>query len=126
MFWKAYFCLIFINYFRNYSWHSLGRSWEIIDMLIFVMAMVGFFGFCWRKRIFTRMVWAVFFPIGMLFSLYYQCVVSIHPYVAAAAGGLSLAFWAIKNIAVYAPVAVALYLYSYKCRKLWESNKPTP
>lgn len=47
---------------------SFSRIWEIIDLLVFIVAGSGLYSFVWSKKIFNSAFWKVFFVLNLIWS----------------------------------------------------------
>ena len=118
--WKAYFWVALIADLSlatfAFAFPEIYDTTEItyIDFMVSAVAMIGMFGFSYRKRIARRSFWKAQFPIILSWDLY-------------AAGG----DWTVwdsfsefsPTIAIYLtlglPLYIALYRYAFKEDETW-------
>ena len=71
MFWKIYFWLLIVLTVPSYFWQGFSRSWEIIDFILFIVAMIGLFAFSWQKKMFTQLFWKTYLPTYIIWNVFY-------------------------------------------------------
>jgi len=105
--WKIYFFFIAVISFPLYLAGASGRSAEFVtDLAFFIVLMVGFFGWAWRKRILTNLFWQIFLPVSVIWNL----------------GHAYYTFEGISTIiltAIYIPTLIAGSLYAFKSQDIW-------
>lgn len=123
MFWKIYyyfFIFIFISAYINlslqFNWGSTFRIWELINLPFMVLLLVGLHAFVWKKKIFSINFWKVFFFISLIWGIYYLYIVPIPTNFKV--DGVSQFSSALLSTILNAPLAVAIFLYSFKRKKI--------
>jgi len=121
MFWKIYFWILVVLLAFYHPSVGFPRIWEVLNLVIDVIAIVGLYGFCWEKRILARLFWRGFLPICMIWTVLYQHFIPDiqKVYVAPYPGWFELAD-RIFSLLMAILLFVALYLYAFKRSKLWE------
>ena len=121
MFWKIYFWISIVLLMFYYPTVGLSRIWEIINLLIDVLATIGLFGFCWEKKLFTKLFWRVFLPVCIIWAVVYGYFIPEPQVVYLAPDpkwfqSVDKIFSAGWNILCF----VALFLYAFRRPELWE------
>jgi hypothetical protein len=107
VFWKIYFFFIVLLSVPLYLGGASGQSVEFaIDLAFFVVLMVGFCGFAWRKKIANSLFWKLFFPVCVIWNLG-------HAYYTF--DGV----FTVVVTAIYLPTLIALFLYAFRSEDLW-------
>jgi hypothetical protein len=125
MLWKFYFWVVLtldlIAFVTPLSLQQGRRVWETVDMGVFLLALVGLFGFCWGKKMLSPLFWQVFLACFLLWMGWYVFAVAPLPHVSSRANSLHVPSQLISSLAIvpHLPLIVALYLYSYKSAELW-------
>ena len=120
--WKIYFWVIGLSGICIYFYQGFSRYWEIIDLLVFIPACLGLYGFAWKKTIATPVFWRIYFLIHVGWNLYYQFLVPIVPKAKEMIGNGTSQFSAgLLNLAFFVPLIIALYLYAFKSN-IWKSK----
>ncbi len=126
MFWKCYFWVLTILLsLRHLAVYDLtggfSRIWEVIDIPMDVVLVIGLFGFCWERRIFFKLFWkmyfvafSVWFIAGNFFIPQPQEVAEIDPPVAFQNFDMGL------SITLSILMFVALFLYAFRSSEIWE------
>jgi len=111
--WKIYFWIVIINAVFVYPWQGFSRLWEIADLLIFLMAVVGLFAFVWKKVIFSIGVWKAYFTIQILWNIFYLFILPL-PEKIMDSYQISQITASTITVIFYIPLFYALYVYSFK------------
>lgn len=121
MFWKIYFFVLVVLLAFYHSSVRFPRIWEVLNLVIDVIALIGLFGFCWEKKIFKRLFWKTFLPICIIWSVLYQLFIPDiqKVYVAPYLGWFELAD-RIFSLSINILLFIALYLYGFRRTELWE------
>ena len=121
MFWKIYFWLLIVLTLPSYLWQGFSRSWEIIDFILFIVAMIGLFAFSWQKKMFTQLFWKTYLPTYIIWNVFYQYFLPLPQKVSEVdLGGLSQSMTATITWIIFIPLIIALYLYGFKRTELWK------
>lgn len=123
MVWKIYFIVLAVISIPGYASQGLHRFWEIFDLFYFIGAMIGYFGFCWNKRIGTEIFWKLYFWSSLLWNLLYQYVFPILPQYEILRNGKSGILLSTINLIIFLPMMVGLYKYAYNQSTIWAKNK---
>ena len=121
MFWKIYFWVLVVLLAFYHPSVGFPRIWEVIDLVIDVIAIVGLFAFCWEKRILTRLFWRAFFPICIIWNVFYRYFIPEIQKVYLAPDpdwfkSVDIIFSLVMSILLF----IALYLYAFRRSELWE------
>lgn len=107
MLWKIYFVFLAILSVPLYLSGASGESAEfVVDLGFFVVLMIGVFGFAWKRKVFTSAVWRIFFPICVIWNM----------------GHAYYTFDGLPTLiltAIYFPTLIALFLYAFRSRDIW-------
>lgn len=121
MLWKVYFWVMIIILAIYHASVGLPRVWEVIDLAHSIIVIIGLFGFCWERKIFTRLFWRVFLAVTIIWMLLYQYYIpevqTVH--VAPTPEWFSI-FDKVFSLAINILLLVALFLYGFKRSGLWE------
>jgi hypothetical protein len=122
MLWKFYFWLVLALDMTAFVMPQQRRVWETVDMGMFLLALFGLFGFCWGKRMLSRLFWQVFLVCLLLWIGCYAFVLAPIPAVASQAGSMKLPVQLLSSLAIvpHIPLIAALYLYSFRSAEIWE------
>lgn len=115
--WKIYFILILILSVPTYFLQGFYRIWEIIDFIVFLIAMMGLFGFAWRKKLISKLFWQIFFSVQLVWNFYYLYFLPLPQKVFEImenVNGSSQFAVATLTFVIFSPLIIALYLYAFK------------
>ena len=110
--WKIYFIVILIAATPSYLKHGFERGWEIIDILIFYLALLGLFCFAWGKSILPKIFWKIFFFTQIIWNIFYLYFVPL-PDGVKELTQISQFNLATINLIFYIPLFLALYFYAF-------------
>lgn len=115
MFWK-----IFTVYFAvSTLYFELAPGsldpWDILDLLMVLLGILGMFGFSFRRPVFRPLFWRLYLPLNVVWNLW-------HPDARTVPGIPGIPFWVVLLIGVTAaiPFYIALFLYGFRRRHLWQ------
>ncbi len=112
--WKIYFGFLVVGGVALYVYQGVSR-WEIIDLAVTVISLMGLYAFSWRKELFNQALWKGFLPVFILWHLVYFYFLPLPPNITEEdLGGLPRSVAATISVAVLAPLAVALYRHGFK------------
>ena len=125
--WKIYLWALVILILLGYPQMlcSGPTVWEIVDMLVTPLAIVGLYGYAYKKQIIHQSLWKVWVFVVILWDVAYNVVLSgllgvtLYGHLFEE---MSLPCIAL-NWTVIAPTYVALYLYGYRSDSLWAPNR---
>lgn len=124
MVWKIYFCcltaLLVVLYVITFSTPVKGIP-TYLDVPISVVALVGLYGYAFKKRIGNDNFWKMWFFVIVLWDAFYNLV---------------LPEWAVFQpvdlvailigYGIIVPGYLALYLYGFRSQPLWKDTAPQP
>ncbi|MFA4937333.1 MAG: hypothetical protein WC575_03540 [Patescibacteria group bacterium] len=117
-FWKIYFWFLLVTVVPTCLWQGFPRIWEVIDVVLMLVAMSGLVAFCWQKRWFSTMFWKIFLGGYIVWNIFQQYILPwpqiVQETIENDMGGLSQPVVATINIIIFIPLFVALYLYAFK------------
>ncbi|MFH1564504.1 MAG: hypothetical protein ABIC82_01505, partial [bacterium] len=108
-------------------------NWDIIDLLISVIALLGLYAFCWNKKILNQMFWKIFFlaNIAWMIVLTYiippsQQLIEKLPEKEMMVFQQNIFLFStiglIISLILLLPLFVALYSYGFK-NNIWKDRK---
>jgi len=117
--WKIYFILIFMLSFLSILDQNISeiKIYEFIDILISLVGIIGLFGFVFSHPILFQTFWKLVFII----FLFWDIIISMLYFdeIFNESGFLLKIFFFILIVPEY----VALYLYGYKSKEIWDMYK---
>ncbi|MEK7078775.1 MAG: hypothetical protein AAB929_01780 [Patescibacteria group bacterium] len=126
--WKVYFWFLTAFMLSGYLWQGFFRIWEIVDLIISVISLIGLYAFSWRKKIITLAFWKTFFFICIIWNICYQYLIPL-PSVPAEVdlGGISKNILAMVLWTPFIPLMIALYFYGFReLRSVDEEERTSP
>ena len=116
MFWKYYARLLagifvvgtVVILLRS---RSLLRPVDLLDWAVTLVSLVGLFGYVWKRQIFSRVFWAAFLPIALVWDLAYE--VAFHNPAISPAGASSRTPELLVVGVLILPLYVALFKYAF-------------
>ncbi len=109
--WRIYFWVLILLSAPYYIKPDL-KITEMIDGVLFVIALVGLYGYCWYKKILSKDFWRIFFVVAIgwnIFDLFTNpkgTEVMGEDFIA---GLFAIAF----AVAFFIPLFIALYRYAF-------------
>ena len=116
--WKIYFWAIVFLSGISYVTVGFGRIWEFVDLVIFVVAFLGLYGFCWQQQVISRSFWRAFFPAQLIWNIYYLYFLPL-PVTVVEDVDMSRFLFGTVNFIPYIPLMMALFLYTYFKDEIW-------
>jgi len=98
----------------EYLWVGFSRLWEIIDITVFIYSMIGLYGYAWNRLIFQTRNWKSFFPVMILWNLFYLFEVPLHPKILQRVQLESRYDLVFSSLILMAPLFYSLYVYGFK------------
>lgn len=96
--------------------------WDIINFSILAVAVIGLFSFVWKKRIFTRKFWKIYFFVFLIWNIIFLCFVPMPQIIIAQTVGSGQSRWfmvlyiALSRIPLYG----SLFFYTFK-ENIWKN-----
>ncbi len=127
--WKIYFWVLTGILILTYSdiFFNDPIVYDFIDLPITITAMVGLFGYAYKKCIAHAGLWRKWFFIiivwDLLYNLYFR--VDLLKEATVHEQPLPLAFWIILFLVasvIILPEYIALYLYGFRSKQLWDEK----
>jgi uncharacterized RDD family membrane protein YckC len=109
MFWKIYFWFLAVVLVLACFTEDITDAWNILGLLIFLLALVGLFLHAYKKKLFNANFWKMFFPIYIVWNLAYDIL--IEPKISGE--NIELIPYLLAFMILF-PLYVALYLYAFK------------
>ena len=118
-FWKIYFWFILIFSVLAYLAQGLPRTWEVVDILVMALAIIGLATFCWKKKVFGELFWKVFLVVFLAWNVFYQYFL---PRLQEPPDLVELPQPIVATIEfiTFIPLIVALFFYGFKKTELWK------
>ena len=124
--WKIYFCCLTLllaalyvltfAYFLPNSSASMNIA-HYFDLPISIAALVGLYGYAFRKRIGHPNFWKVWLVVIVLWDMFYNLVLSGWTHLARVD---MIIFLLVYGILL--PEYFALYMYGFRSDELWQDN----
>jgi hypothetical protein len=127
--WKYYFWAVLALDVISFVMPLERRVWEMAEIGFFLVALLGLFGYCWKKQMLNRLFWQVFFVAFLCWIPLYFIVLpryfNILPPLPSQTGlgktSPAMIFTlAAVTIMVHVPLFAALFLYAFKRGDIWE------
>jgi hypothetical protein len=122
--WKVYQALLALSYVFGYV--LTGVQWiqpfDVVDMIVTLVAMVGLFGFAYRRRLANAVFWRRWLPIQVAWDI---VVVVFLAQIGLAhqvpgAGERSATFDLTVQLVFLLPLYIALFRYGFRSPELWD------
>jgi hypothetical protein len=126
-YWKMYFILMAaltvggagLSFYHWNETASLDRLAEWASLPLYIVQLVGLFGFIYWRRIGSSLLWKLVFGATVLELVWaaYEMAVETSPLFSD-----DLSFFlamAVGGIVLLLPLLVALYIYAFRSRVLW-------
>ena len=124
--WKIYFWLscaliisgIIITFITDPQSFTL---LDIIDILIGIVAFVGFYGFVYSKRIYIESIWKHVFFFSLTWEISYS-IIYLNFFQETTIQNTKNLIALIITYAYAAPMFFALYIYGFSSSHLWDKH----
>jgi hypothetical protein len=122
--WKAYFFVVlaltifglviplFADEERKVAW------WEWVYIPVYLVQIVGLFGFVFWRRIAAPTVWQFVFVAGVVYEIWELYSMATGPELPGDYAGF-LASTIVGTLVLQIPLWIGLFLYGFRCRELW-------
>lgn len=110
--WKIYFWITLLNFF-TYLCLGFSRFWEIVDFIIFAVALIGLFAFIWEKIIFPRLFWKINFFTHILWNMFYLYFLPFPEQIKEITEASQFTI-STTSVIYYIPLFYGLYFYAFK------------
>ena len=123
--WKAYFFLalvltigalglpLFVEVGAETEW------WEWIYIPLYVIQLVGLFGFVFRHRLGVAPIWQIVFLASVGYEVWNWISMASDPEVGGSAHVGFLISTVAATLVVQVPMLVGLFFYGFRCKELW-------
>ncbi len=120
MFWKIWFGICIVIIPLSYTSAISLKYYDFINLILDIGTLIGIFGLAWEKPIINKTFWKVFLPIAVVWAIIN--VFFPHPHKPTHA---PLPDWfptldLIVSLLINALSYIAVFLYGYKRKYLWE------
>ena len=116
--WKIYFCiltgLLLVLYAITFSGSVMGVV-HYLDVPISLVALVGVYGYAFKRPIGHHNFWKIWFCLIVLWDAFYNLVLP-EPAVFQPADLVAI----LIGYGIIIPGYIALYLYGFRSQRLWE------
>ena len=124
MAWKTYFwilaALLAVKYAAILPMQA--AVYQYFDHPTPIVALAGLFGYAYKKQIIHANFWKIWFFLVLAWEAVYT--IFLADWTVIEKHGLAVALAAkLLSFAIIAPGYVALYLYGFRSRELWESSE---
>jgi len=123
--WQAYFFLalvltvaglalpFFIEASAETAW------WEWMYMPIYVVQLIGLFGFVFSRRLGIPPIWQAVFLISLAYEAWSLFSMATDPELNGTGYGF-LVMTVATTLLLQLPMLVGLFLYGFRCKALWQ------
>jgi hypothetical protein len=119
MFFKIYFWVFAIS-LTGFFKIGFDRIWEVFDFASLVFVLLGLFGFTWGKKIFSGTFWKLFFPLILMWNIFYFYFIPLPEAITTQAPWMSQEANALITFILAIPAIWALYSYGFSKDHLWK------
>lgn len=128
-FWKIYFfcSLVDITYF-NFSIFSSIKSekdlFELIDLFLYFIALLGLFGLSWKIKIFIKSFWKIFILGFVFWNFFYSMFVTpniLSNYEGLRFGNIQTFYFLM--LVSFLPLIISNIMYGFNSDKIWKFNR---
>lgn len=130
--WKAYFFFalavaiaalslpLWVEEFREMTW------WDWTSIPLSIVQLTGLFGFAWWRRLGVPVVWQVVFLASVFCEGW--ALVSMATDADLRSGGHEalITLQILGTLLLQGPLLIALFLYGFRCKKLWQLCSAAP
>jgi hypothetical protein len=126
--WKIYFVVFAIILLRFFLYIPFSHNsvYDLIDVPISIITLVGLYGYSFKKRILLRRFWAYWLFITVVWRFSYTFFFSLTfiytHFFDIRAFFVFFVFFLIPII-IRIPLYIALYLYAFRSKDLWDRDK---
>jgi hypothetical protein len=119
--WKFYFWALLTADMISFIVPLNRRIWEMLEMCFFLIAIAGLFGYCWKKQIFARIFWQIFFTVFLCWIIFYYFFLPHMPLGPGLEKTPFTVFFGIAALVIglHLPLIAALFLYAFKRKDIW-------
>jgi hypothetical protein len=123
--WKAYFFVMALLFPASYLLTGVGwmQPVDVVDLAVTTTALVGLFGFAYRRRIAERRFWVVWLPLEIVWDLalvFLFMPAGLAYQIPDETQSSSTRWEELSGLVFLIPLYVALYLYANRSPELWE------
>ena len=120
--WHIYFWGIVALDIIGFVLPQSRRIFETIDTAIVLVALMGLFGFCFEKKMLSRLFWQIFFAGFVIWVSVYYFILPPLPAVTEHAMHLRMPVRIVTTFGLlpHIPLFVALYLYAIRRSSIWQ------
>lgn len=131
--WKIYFWFLLIISIGAFIFQGIARNWDIADLLISAIAILGLYAFCWNKKILNQMFWKTFFLANIVWMIALTYIIPPSQQLIEKLPEKEMMVFQ-QNIFLFStigliislilllPLFVALYSYGFKSEGVWKNN----
>ncbi len=114
--WKIYFWLLSLLLFAAYVIIAIDglTVFDVMDIPISIIALIGLYGFAFKKKIFVKEFWKLWAFVIVLWDISYNFFLATYPDVSK--------FETAMVLLILLPEYVALSLYAYFPTTLWKES----
>jgi hypothetical protein len=93
--------------------------WEWIYIPLYVIQLIGLFGFVFRRRLGVPPLWQVVFLASVAYEVWNWISMAGDPEVKSSAHVGFLITTVAATLVLQVPMLVGLFLYGFRCKALW-------
>ena len=123
--WKAYFFLALVLTVAALTLPFVIEGspetawWEWMYMPIYVVQIVGLFGFVFWRRLGIPPVWQVVFLVSVAYEAWSLFAMATDPELKGTDHAGFLVTNAAATLVLQLPMLIGLFLYGFRCKELW-------
>lgn len=130
--WKAYFFFalamtigalslpLWVEEFREMTW------WDWTAIPLSIVQLTGLFSFAWWRRLGVPLVWQAVFLVSVFHEGWALVSVANDPDLRNAGHEALIALQILGTLLLQGPLLIALFLYGFRCKKLWQPCSAAP
>lgn len=119
--WKIYFCILLVLTIPSYILEIPAfRIWEVIDLPVTAISLIGLFAFSWQKKLFTQNTWKALFALVIFWDIFYHFFLPIPEEILKDLPAMPQYALAIFTLLPVVPLFWALFIYAFKQQEPWK------
>ncbi len=78
---KIYFWFFLLISTYNFLWIDMSNFRELMNLIITVVGLLGIYGYVYKREIFRKIFWKIFFVFDLLYTIGFMLLVSREKYI---------------------------------------------
>jgi hypothetical protein len=123
--WKAYFFLALALTIGGvgaaFVFEDSGETawWERIYIPLYIIQIVGLFGFVFWRRLGVAPVWQLVFLVSIAYEAWNLFSMASDPDLKGSAHAGFLLTTVVVSLVLQLPMLIGLFFYGFRCKELW-------